>query len=333
MSQNGFDADPISNKLLAYLRNELKNPDIEFRSPLVRLEGGYETAIYRFSLDGAGDTLPQSLVLRLYPQSHGTQNAVWESAIQNALFAEGYPAAKVHFACTDLSRLGGSFLIMDYIPGQPLIFADREIVPGLTGKTHAELHQIDPAPLIRSLKEHGFDPYAYSSDARFDWLKYMAEKLPWVREGVNWLLDHRPPEPRRLSVCHGDFHPLNIMVKNGAVTGVLDWAGFVITDPVYDIANTIVLTTIPVKAISASWEGFSSVDWELAAELYCAAYQAHKALDRTNLDYYRVRRCLQALIEGYEGQKVWQHPMIIRDLMDFIQKVTGVQVAPPAPAN
>ena len=29
--------------------------------------------------------------------------------------------------------------------------------------------------------------------------------------GLLWLQAHRPDAPRQLAICHGDFHPLNIM--------------------------------------------------------------------------------------------------------------------------
>jgi len=142
-------------------------------------------------------------------------------------------------------------------------------------------------------------------------------------------MENRRPEPEHPAVCHGDFHALNILVHDGKVSGVLDWPGFAIADPVFDIANTIVLTTIPAKHLSASMEGFSSVDWDLAAELYLSAYRTRKKLDSTNLDYYRVRRCVMALIQGFEGQKVWQHPMIVRDLVGYILKTTSIQITLP----
>ena len=328
MKKNSIDTGHISDKLIAYIRDKLNNPEIEYLSPLAQLQGGYETSTYRFKLKCVGDEYSQFLVLRLYPQFYGTQNAIWESTVQNVLAGEGYPAAKVHFVCTDMSILGGAFFVMDYIPGQPLMFTPPETVPELLGKTHAALHKIDPKPLIKTLQKQDIDEYGYSLNSGFDWLNNRASKLPWIREGVSWLIENRPPEPERLAVCHGDFHALNILVNDGVVTGVLDW-GFRIADPVFDVANTIVLTTIPAKYLSTSMEGFSSVDWDLAAELYLSEYQTHKELDRTNLDYYRVRRCLMALVQGFEGQKVWQHPMIVRDLVSYIQIITGIQITVP----
>ena len=114
-----------------------------------------------------------------------------------------------------------------------------------------------------------------------DWLKNKASRLPWIREGVDWLIVNRPPEPERLAVCHGDFHPLNILMQDGKITGVLDWSNFLIADPVLDIANTIVLITIYFKLSVASELGldFCSVDWEIVAEPYLDAYRSLRPIN------------------------------------------------------
>jgi len=115
-----------------------------FASPLTRLQGGFETATYRFELDGAPANLSGPIVLRLYPQFYGTRNAIWESTVQNVLAGEGYPVARAHILCTDVSVLDGAFFIMDYLPGRPLAAAPPESVPRLLGETHADLHNIAP---------------------------------------------------------------------------------------------------------------------------------------------------------------------------------------------
>ena len=324
------DVKTLSDKLISYLRAKLGNLALEVASPLTRLQGGYETSTYRFELDCASDEWSKPLVLRLYPPFYGTRNAIWESAVQNALAGEGYPVARAHLVCTDMSVLGGAFFIMDHLPGQPLIAAPPETVPGLLGETHAELHRIDPGPLIQALHDKGIAERDYRLTSRFDWLRHVAEQLPWIAPGVNWLLEHRPPEPERLAVCHGDFHPLNLLYANGKITGVLDWPGFAVADPAFDVANSLMLITIPSKHVLASMDGFPSVDWDLVADLYLAAYRARRPLDSTNLAYYRVRRCMLALVEGFGGQKVWQHPLIVRDLLAYVHDITGIQITMPA---
>lgn len=323
------DVKTLSDKLIAYLRAELGDPALDFACPLAQLQGGYETWTYRFELDGATGDLSGPLVLRLYPPFYGTRNAVWESIVQNVLAKEGYPVARAYVVCTDMSILGGAFFIMAHLPGQLLGTVHSETMPDLLGKTHAELHRIDPGPLIETLKKQGIDEYEYGLSGRFGWLDNRANKLPWIRPVVDWLLDHRPPDPERLAVCHGDFHAFNILFGEGKVTGVLDWPGFAIADPVFDVANTMVLITIPYKRLAASMSEFSSVDWDLVAERYLDAYRARTPLDGTNLNYYRVRRCVSALVEGAEGQKIWQHPLIVQDLLAFILDVSGIRIAMP----
>jgi aminoglycoside phosphotransferase (APT) family kinase protein len=327
--QNGQDSETVSDKLISYLRAKFNNPTINYASPLTRLQGGYETFTYRFELDGAADELAGPLVLRLYPQFYGTRNAVWESTVQNVLVGEGFPVAQAYVVCTDMSILGGAFFIMDCLPGRLLAVAPQDSVPGLLGKTHAQLHDIDPAPLIKALETKGISQYEYRLASRLDWLRDKADKLPWIRQAVNWLADNRPPEPERLSVCHGDFHAFNILYADGKVTGVLDWPGFALADPAFDVANSIVIITIPGKHLAASMGDFSSVDWDLMVDMYLAAYRTIRSLDDAHLAYYRVRRCVKALVQGFDGQKAWQHPLIQRDLIRTILDITGIQIVIP----
>ena len=325
-----MDIQEISDRLLTYLRVELNNPNIEYASPLEQLHGGYETSTFKFKITRAGDELSDYLTLRLYPQYYGSHNAVWENTVQNILAESGFPVAKAVFVCSDMTVLGGAFFIMAYIPGQLLMFTPAETIPVLLGQTHAELHKVDPQPLIASLTKKGIDPYAYGNDSRSEWLTKRVNQYPWIADIARWLQYNCPAEPEELAICHGDLHPLNILVDNGQVSGVLDWPGFAITDPVFDVANTIMLVTIPARIVSQSIEGFPPIDWDQLVEMYLSSYQTIKPLNKTNLAYYQVRRCAMALIQGIEGQQVWQHPMIVADMIRYIHSVTGILVAVPA---
>lgn len=203
-----------------------------------------------------------------------------------------------------------------------MMTAPFETIPGMMGATHAHLHSIDPEPIVRTLGERGFEECRYRLSGRFDGLQDRARRHPWLCEGVDWLLENRPPEPTRLAICHGDFHPLNILVKDGRVTGVLDWPGFVVADPVLDIANTVTLTAISAKHL------LRLEAWEIAVEMYLDAYQAQRPLDLQDLDYYRARRCIIALADGAGGHQVWQHPGIVQDLIATTHELTGIRIAP-----
>lgn len=312
------------------MRNKLNNPLIDYESHPTQLQGGFETHIYRFQLKNAYKEYSNPLILRLYPKFYGSGNAVWESGIQNVLAAQGYPVAKAHLVCMDMFILGGAFFIMDFMPGQPLVSLPMEAVPHILGSTHATLHKIDPDTIIKSLVAHGIDESALRLSNRFGWLQEKANQFPWLKAAINWLIENRPPEPEQLSICHGDFHPLNILVQDGSVTGVLDWPGFLIGDPVLDIANTIVLSKIPFKYLAPTLGlDVSAINFETFIEAYLDAYQMEHALDQSHLAYYRVRRCVNAFIQGAEGQVVWQHPLIAQDLLAYIRSVTDIQITMP----
>ena len=296
----------------------------------MQLQGGFETQIYRFRLKGVKGELSGDLVLRLYPAFYGAVNAEWESVVQRVLAKTGYPVAKVHTLCTDLAILGGAFFIMDYLPGKPLMFAPMDTIAGLLGKTHAALHCIDPRPLVKSLGEHGINETLLTLENRYEWIQKKREELPWLNEVVGWLVENRPRNPERLAICHGDFHPLNILVQDGEVTGVLDWPGLLIADPVLDVANTVILSTIPFKHLAPTLGmDVSSVDFDEFLEGYLNAYKGGITFDPSNLSYFRVRRCVHALIQGNEGQVTWGTKPIVDELIAYIHSVSSVKVVVP----
>jgi hypothetical protein len=36
-----------------------------------------------------------------------------------------------------------------------------------------------------------------------------------------------------------------------------------------------------------------------------------------------------SLVQGVEGQKVWQHPLIVADLVNHIEEITGIRISVP----
>ena len=62
-----------------------------------------------------------------------------------------------------------------------------------------------------------------------------------------------------------------------------------------------------------------------------AIKRSRRALDATNLGYYGVARCLTVLVRGFLGAKIYQHPLVIRDLVANIRETAGIEIAVPAP--
>jgi aminoglycoside phosphotransferase (APT) family kinase protein len=322
------EIDRIAGTLLAYLRGQLGDARIEYDLPLTRLLGGFETTIYQFKLRGAPGEMNRSLVLRLYPERCCPDRALWESRVQNALASEGYPVAQVYFVCTDPSVLNGAFFVMDFLPGELLTTTPSGRMLKVLGHAHATLHKGDPAALIASLVERGID----AGRLRLvDRVSLGQTEFPWAREGISWLVEHRPSEPEHMAVCHGDFHPLNLLVQDGKVTGILDWAELSIADPAWDVANTFLRILMPYKYLVSGLlgPGFASVDWNRCAQMYLDAYRAHHRAGTANLEYYVARQSLTSLVDGVRGHAVWRHPPIAEDLIALFDEVTGIRIAIP----
>jgi len=234
-----------------------------------------------------------------------------------------YPVPSVWFSCTDKAHIGGAFLIMDFLPGETMLAAADEDMPSMLGKAHAALHNIDPAALRRALTVQGFEEQRYRLSGRLKWLTTKGKILPWLEESVQWLIENRPPEPEYLAICHGDFHPMNILVKDGKVTAVLDWPGFMIGDAIMDVAFTLVLCTIAARHL------LPAQNWDEVMSRYLAAYRNERSLDVTYLDYYRILRCIIALVNGAEGQEAWASPSALKSLIGHVHDIAKIHVNLP----
>lgn len=321
----------IAGRLIAYLREELETPTLAYASPLTPLLGGSATAVYRFALEGVPEKLNRPLVLRLYPEFIAPENALWEFIIQNTLASQGHPVATARWLCTDTSILGGAFFVMDFLSGEPLLSAPAETLPGILASAHAALHEIDPGPFVKALNEQGIDERAYGLDTRIAGLKEMADELAWMGDGADWLIENRPPEPGRLAICHGDFHPLNILIQDGRVSGVLDWPGLLVADPALDVANTLMLSTViaPRVASFPLGQAFAPVDWEVFSQQYLDAYRAERALDETPIAYYQALQSARALMDGFGWHGVFDHPSVVEGLTETIRGITGIRITMP----
>jgi hypothetical protein len=120
----------LTQPLLEHLRGELDEPGLDYAEPLTPITGGYDTRIFAFRLSGAPGHFSIPLILRVLGRQHLSARALSERAIQNAVAGLGYPAPRVLLASPDPTILGGAFLVMERLPGRPLLdayFASRAI--------------------------------------------------------------------------------------------------------------------------------------------------------------------------------------------------------------
>lgn len=109
---------------------------------------------------------------------------------------------------------------------------------------------------------------------------------PFVQRVIDWLELRRPVEVS-LCLCHGDYHPGNIIAVGEDITAVVNWQRARVTDASRDLAM------LPVWLNDI---GLSLEDAELFAQAVQGAYLQESPRDLANIPYYSVAQPLDQLI-------------------------------------
>lgn len=292
-------ADPaspaqVADALRAHLADALASPHLSYAEPPAPITTGWETYIYAFRL--APPSLPDQrfagpLILRIYPGPLERAARVARTEYQAQAFVRerGFPAPTPLLLETEGAVFGRPFMLMERVPGRPmldLLLERPTLLPRmarLLAETQVRLHRIDPAdaPFRR-------EPPLLDRVLR-EIRQYMDEfGLDGLRPGIEWLEAHRPPDERDVCIVHRDFHPVNVMIEEDAVTGVLDWPNVDLTDRHADLGFTLFLLEAEAAEARGLWKrlivGFGR---RLFTRLYLRAYRRHLPLDRGLLRYYR----------------------------------------------
>ena len=309
----------LAAALLDYLRARLDERGLELAEPLTPISGGFDTRISAFRLRGAAPpAFAGPLILRLLGPQHDPARVLRERVTQNTLAGLGYPAPRVLLACPDPAPLGGAFLIMERLPGSPLLQARYLNLSRVLVEAQLRLHALDAEALLRAMDDEGRDSRATGGPAisrdvitlegHLAQLEARIARgaLDGLRPAMTWLVDQRPPEQTRRVICHGDFHPHNILYSGGAVTGVIDWPNVVVAEPAYDVATTrIILRFAPIELSALP----APLRWLLArarlvmVNRYLAGYRRRRPIDPRSLAYYEALSAMRALIRAAESRR------------------------------
>jgi aminoglycoside phosphotransferase (APT) family kinase protein len=97
-------------------------------------------------------------------------------------------------------------------------------------------------------------------------------------------------------VCHGDFHPLNILGEHGNVSGVIDWANMVVAPAEMDVGSAIAnIATVPFNVPAVLKPVLRIVVARILAN-YRRAYAARRRLDDDAVRYFQVFRAMAQLV-------------------------------------
>jgi len=300
-----FQSD-LARRLLDHLRDTLRQPALELAEAPVPISGGYDTKIFAFRLAGATAPFSGPLILRLLGPQHDPARALRERAVQNAVAALGYPAPRVLAASADVAILDGAFLVMERAPGRPMLEVRRLGIAGVLARTQLRLHDLDARPLLSTVSQEGIGEMP-SFDSMLADLDRRVTRRPveGLVQPMRWLLSHGPPKPDRRAICHGDFHPQNVLMSGNAVTGVLDWPNAVVADPAYDVAATrVILSCAPIEmaAVPAAARVLARLMRPVLLARHLAGYQRRRKLDRTTLAYYEAASCMRGLVRVAEAR-------------------------------
>jgi aminoglycoside phosphotransferase (APT) family kinase protein len=310
-----YSIKEIETRFFNYLKKELD--EFEVTEPLSQIKGGNEAYLYKFQISGIPE-MDKPLVLRLFPSFYGPEKATWEAMIQNLLHERDIPVPKAHLSTQDMDVLGGSFLVMDYVKGETIDPSEDVEVLKLAARTQAQIHELDGKEISDAIRSLGHSEHSHNITGRLNWLLRRAEKHTQLAEIFNWIIENMPSPPSKLSVIHGDFHPMNLLIKEGRVEAILDWSGFIVGDPMIGLGWTLGITLASSKHV------FPKDILERIVEQYFTEYEAVRPIDYDRLNYFVVFRLAMALIEGLDGQEFWTHPEIVNNIVDEIYSRTGI---------
>jgi aminoglycoside phosphotransferase (APT) family kinase protein len=328
----------LSHRLLSHLRERL-GASVGFAETPAPLSGGFDTTILAFRLSGAPADWERPLILRVMTHADFGPRVLREAAVHAALVKDGFPAPRVLLHDVELAPLGLPFLIMERLPGETMWSAAAKVgvpaffaMPRRLAEIHARLHRLGGEGLRESLRAFGVDPAAMSVQADLQRLHHRIERegLTGLLPGAEWLVANLPAPAQAEVICHGDFHPLNLMTDGGRLSGVIDWANAVIGEPAYDIAGLRTIALYADPGMPAWARGVAGVARRLMVGRYMSVYRAAAPLQTRNLPYYEAVRILSALIFAGEQRpqagNPWNAPRIVALLVRRFEAISGVRV-------
>jgi aminoglycoside phosphotransferase (APT) family kinase protein len=313
------------------------------------ISGGYDTQIFSLRLTGGPPAWSGPLILRVLSPKHDPARALRERATQNAVAGLGYPVPRVLSVCATREPLGAAFLVMERAPGRPLLEAQRLGVSRLLAEAHARLHALDPEPLLRALDTEGraagcaFDRDAVGYEAHLAALegRIRRDSLDALSKGMAWLLGRRAPTGARRAICHGDFHPQNLLVENRRLAAVLDWPNLVVAEPEYDVAATrVILRCTPIElAAPPARRPVVALLRPIMVARYLAIYRGRAPLDPARVPPYEAAACMRGLVRVAAARAAGGVEVTPLDASSFGERlaarfaaITGVPVTlPPWP--
>ena len=222
--------DGVTDEGVAALRAHL-DPDDRAADPIL-LDVGFSNVVVRF--DGSVARIARN---RHAGEGHRREAAVLPAIARHLPVAVPSPVRLVPpgpampYGAAIHPLLAGSVMTQDDA-------ARSTSVPGEIASTLASLHALDATTFAAGLVPV-FDPTAEvrrQERSVGPWLRDRLTSRRWRRLQSSWHLCDRFAPARERVLCHGDAWYGNMLIDNGALSGLLDWQSVCVADPVLDLA-------------------------------------------------------------------------------------------------
>lgn len=167
-------------------------------------------------------------VLKLFLEKYPAEYVKYEARVSGAVYKAGLPAPAIDGVVEVEGKQG---IILERLDGPSMlqVFRSRPWRIGQLGRIQAELHaaihscEMPELPSLREELRRAIQAQAELSD-----------------ETKGAILNHLEQLPDGNTLCHGDFHPDNILMSSRGPV-VIDWANPRRGDPLADVASSSLL--------------------------------------------------------------------------------------------
>jgi aminoglycoside phosphotransferase (APT) family kinase protein len=218
-----------------------------------QLVGGYQKTTILFAMeDHAGKR--DSLVIRAEKADRfvtlDAGDVCSEYEIVRLAYAAGIVVAEPMWLEPNAKRLGQKFFVSRKVEGDnygTAIAAAQPLTNVIAQEFIKTLATIHAVPINAAFKSSPIGRWAKHATVRASTAANVAYWLnqPWLAAAnpspvlwrlKTWLEDNVPPDLDKPCLVHCDFGVHNFLVRNGKISGVLDWEAARIGDPAEDIA-------------------------------------------------------------------------------------------------